>query len=75
MRFRSSVLCLLAVAVLSGALGLWGCAKQPEVTTAGPPMVGPGVTVTPVTPGTAGSSQGEVPVTRPTPPTETPACG
>ena len=72
MRFRTRVLCLLAVAVLSGALALSGCARKPVVTTAGPPIVGPGVTVTPVTPGTAGPSQGEVPVARPTPPTETP---
>jgi len=72
MRVRSSVLCLLAVTVLSGALGFWGCAKRPEVTTAGPPIVGPGVTVTPGAPGTAGSSQGDVPVARPMSPTETP---
>ena len=78
MRLRSNVISVLALAVLIGALALWGCAKKPVVTGAGPtisspgPGTAPGIGGPPAAPGGAGSSVGEIPVTRPVPPTETP---
>jgi peptidoglycan-associated lipoprotein len=73
MRARSRLGFLLAVAVLIGGLALWGCAKQPVVTGSRPPSVTPGPATSPGgAPGAAGPSAGEVPVARPTPPTETP---
>ena len=72
MRFRSSVFLSLAVAVLIGTLALWGCAKTPVVTTKGPTIASPGPAGPPAAPGGAGSSAGEIPVTRPVPPTEAP---
>jgi len=72
MRFRSSSCCTLAVAVLIGALALWGCAKTPVVTGKGPTIASPGTAGPPAAPGSAGSSAGEIPVARPLPPTEAP---
>lgn len=72
MRLRSSVNLVLALAILIGALVLWGCAKTPVVTTKGPAIVSPGPAGPPAAPGGAGSSAGEIPVTRPVPPTEAP---
>lgn len=72
MRLRSSVNLVLALAILIGALALWGCAKTPVVTTKGPAIVSPGPAGPPAAPGGAGSSAGEIPVTRPVPPTEAP---
>jgi len=72
MRFRSSSCFTLAVAVLIGALALWGCAKTPVVTTKGPTIASPGTAGPPAAPGSAGSSAGEIPVARPLPPTEAP---
>ncbi|MGE5848785.1 MAG: peptidoglycan-associated lipoprotein Pal [Candidatus Methylomirabilota bacterium] len=63
---------LIAVLLLSAGL-LAGCPKRPEVAQAGPGAVGPGAAAAPATPGPAPSPRGgDVPVTRPTPPAETP---
>lgn len=75
MRVQSRSALLFAVAVFIGAAVLWGCAKQPVVTTARPAVTSPGAATQPGAPGAPGagrSSAGEVPVARPTPPTETP---
>jgi len=72
MRFRSSLFLALAVAVLIGAVALWGCAKQPVITTTGPGIASPGAGAPPVGSGGASSSQGDVPVARPMPPREAP---
>jgi peptidoglycan-associated lipoprotein len=78
MRLRSSVDFVLALAVLTVALALWGCAKKPVVTGPGPtiaspgPGTAPGTTGPSATPGGGGPSAGEIPVTRPVPPTEAP---
>jgi peptidoglycan-associated lipoprotein len=72
MRLRANVYSVLALAVLIGALALWGCAKQPVVTTGGPPIAGPGAVRPPAAPGSGGSSAGEIAVVRPAPPTEAP---
>ncbi len=63
---------LLAVLLLSAGL-LAGCPKRPEVAQAGPGAVGPGAPTAPATPGPAPSPRaGDLQVTRPTPPAETP---
>ncbi len=63
---------LLAVLLLGVGL-LAGCPKRPEVVQAGPGAVGPGAATPPATPGPAPSPRaGDVPVTRPAPPGETP---
>ena len=78
MRLRSSVLLVLGLAVLVGAMGLWGCAKKPVISGGGPTIASPGPGTVPGTagpstaPGGGGSSAGEIPVARPVPPTETP---
>ncbi|MBP1774440.1 MAG: Outer rane lipoprotein omp16 precursor (peptidoglycan-associated lipoprotein) (modular protein) [candidate division NC10 bacterium] len=78
MRVRSSVYFVLALAVLIGALGFWGCAKTPVVTGAGPTIASPGPGTAPGTAGPsdaprgAGPSAGEISVARPVSPTETP---
>src|SRR5512145_662181 len=78
MRFRSSASVLFAAAILVGSLALYGCPKQPEVARGGPALVGPGASGSSswVPPDAAGSKTGgEVPVVRPTAPTETPISG
>lgn len=72
MRRRSRGYSVLTLAVLTGAVALWGCAKQPVVTTGGPPIASAGAARPPATPGAAGSSAGEIAVVRPAPPTEAP---
>ena len=78
MRLRSSVFLVLGLAVLVGAMGLWGCAKTPVISGGGPTIASPGPGTAPGTtgpstaPGGGGSSAGEIPVARPVPPTETP---
>jgi peptidoglycan-associated lipoprotein len=66
---------LFAVAVLGGSLALAGCPKSPEVAQSRPGPVGPAAATSPGAgagaPGAAGSSAGEIAVTRPAPPTET----
>ena len=63
---------LIAVLLLSAGL-LTGCPKRPEVAQAGPGAVGPGAATAPVAPVPVPSPQaGDVPVTRPAPPAETP---
>jgi len=68
---------LFAVAVLAGSLALAGCPKSPVVIQARPGPVGPSASTSPGAgagagaPGAAGSSGGEIAVTRPAPPTET----
>ncbi len=63
---------LLAMLLLSAGL-LAGCPKRPELPQAGPGAVGPGAVAPPATPGPPPSPRaGDVPVTRPTPPAETP---
>jgi peptidoglycan-associated lipoprotein len=66
---------LFAVAVLAGSLALAGCPKSPVVTQARPGPVGPSATTSPGAgagaPAAAGSSAGEIAVTRPAPPAET----
>ena len=63
---------LFAAAVLIGMVALSACAKLPEVTTSRPPITVPSAPKSPTTPESTSSSAGEIPVTRPTPPTETP---
>ena len=81
MRLRSSVFLVLGLAVLVGAMGLWGCAKKPVVTGQGStitspgPETGPGGAGSASAPGRAGSSTGEIPVARPVAPSETPLPG
>ena len=78
MRLPSRLHVLFAVAVLGGSLALAGCPKSPEVTQARPVPVGPAASTSPGAgagggsgaPGAAGSSAGEIAVTRPAPPTE-----
>ncbi len=73
MQERSSIRILFTVGVLVGSLALLGCPKRPEVASAGPGAVGPGAAAAPSAPPAAPSPQtGEAPVTRPSPPAETP---
>jgi len=63
---------LIAVLLLSAGL-LAGCPKRPEVAQAGPGAVGPGAATAPAAPVPVPSPRaGDVPVTRPAPPAETP---
>ncbi len=67
---------LIGLCLLVG-VALLGCAKQPELGTAGPAGMGPSAVTAPAGPGSPatgapGSSGGEIAVTRPTLPTETP---
>jgi len=75
MRLPSRLHMLFAVAVLAGSLALAGCPKSPVVTQARPGPVGPSASPSPGAgagaPGAAGSSAGEIAVTRPAPPAET----
>jgi len=81
MRLRSNVFLVLGLAVLVGAMGLWGCAKTPVISGGGPTVTSPGPGTAPggagsaAAPGGAGSSAGEIPVARPMPPRETPLPG
>jgi peptidoglycan-associated lipoprotein len=75
MQFRSRVQRLSTVAFLIGALALWGCAKRPEVFQAGPALATPGAGSSSSVAGVGSSSSGDVPVTRPALPTETPITG
>ena len=81
MRLPSRLHVLFAVAVLAGSLALAGCPKSPVVTQARPGPVGPAAATSPGAgagagaPGAAGSSAGEIAVTRPAPPTETAIAG
>jgi peptidoglycan-associated lipoprotein len=77
MRNNSRVRILFSVGLLVGSLALFGCPKNPELTKGSPGSVGPGASTGPGAgaPGSAavpGSQGGDIPVTRPTPPTETP---
>ena len=73
MRHRSGIQILFTVGVLLGSLALLGCPKRPEVAQAGPGVVGPVAATVPATPPAAPTPRaGETPVTRATPPTETP---
>lgn len=72
MRRRSKAPFLFAAAVLIGLMALSACAKLPEVTTSRPPITVPSAPKAPTTSESASSSAGDIPVTRPTPPTETP---
>jgi len=72
MRERSSMRILFMVGVLVGSLALLGCPKRPEVTQAGPGAVGPGAAVAPSAPAAPTPRVGEIPVTRPSAPAETP---
>jgi peptidoglycan-associated lipoprotein len=75
MRDRSSMRILFTIGVLAGSLALLGCPKRPEVGQAGPGAVGPSAATAPA-PGAPGAQPApratETPVTRATPPTETP---
>ena len=63
---------LMGVLLLSVGL-LAGCPKRPEVAQAGPGAVGPGAATAPATPVPVPSPRaGDIPVTRPAPPAETP---
>jgi len=63
---------LMGVLLLSAGL-LAGCPKRPEVVQAGPGAVGPGAATAPAAPVPVPSPRaGDVPVTRPAPPAETP---
>lgn len=80
MRGRSNAFVLFAAIIMVASAALYGCPKQPEVARGGPAMVGPGPSGSSssawVPPGAAGSKPGgEVPVVRPTAPTETPIAG
>ena len=81
MRLPSRLHMLFAVAVLAGSLALAGCPKNPEVTQSRPVPVGPAAATSPGAgagagaPGAAGSSTGEIAVTRPAPPTESAIAG
>jgi peptidoglycan-associated lipoprotein len=77
MRNTSRMRLLCTAGLLVGSLALFGCPKNPELTKGSPGSVGPGAAATPEpgAPGGAaapGSQGGDIPVTRPTPPTETP---
>jgi peptidoglycan-associated lipoprotein len=69
---------MFVVALLIGVLAVWSCAKKPEVFQTGPAITGPGAGAgsSSVAPGTGSpSGGGDVPVTRPTAPTEIPIAG
>ncbi len=77
MRNFTRVRMMFSVGLLVGTLALIGCAKNPEIGKGSPGSVGPGATAGAgsTAPGGAaapGSQPGDIPVTRPTPPTETP---
>jgi len=72
MRCRPKAPFLLAAAVLIALTALSACVKRPEVQMSGPPITVPSAPKSPTAPDSTGSSAGEIPVTRPTPPTETP---
>ncbi len=73
MRVRSPMHMLLVVGVLAVSLALMGCPKRPEVSQAGPGAVGPSAATAPApAPAAPAPRAQETPVTRPTPPAETP---
>jgi len=72
MRCRPKAPFLLVAAVLIALTALSACAKRPEVQISGPPITVPSAPKSATTPDSTTPSAGEIPVTRPTPPTETP---
>ena len=77
MRNTSCVRLLCAVGLLVGSLVLLGCPKNPELTKGSPGSVGPGAAGAPESGASGGAAapgtqEGDIPVARPTPPTETP---
>ncbi len=73
MRRPSRMRVLYTAGVLAGSLALLGCPKRPEVAQAGPGAIGPAAATVPAPTLTKPSPQtSETPVTRATPPVETP---
>jgi peptidoglycan-associated lipoprotein len=77
MRHSTRVRMLFSVGLLIGSLALFGCPKNPEMSKGSPGSLGPGAmagagSTAPGGAAAPGSQAGDIPVTRPTPPTETP---